>query len=87
MAQTQVIMTRTGILGRKGYVGREFAGIEIALVETLEGLEARVGNQCIGVLREYRDLQHLYPWEREKLPSILPFEAQKRAICPRMAVA
>jgi hypothetical protein len=68
-------------------VGQEFAGVEITLVETLAGPEARVGDQCIGVLWEYRDLQHLYPWERDRLPLVLPFEGQERAICPRIAVA
>jgi hypothetical protein len=75
------------VLGRKGYVGQEFAGAKIRLVETVEGLEARVDDQCIGVLREYRDMQHLYPWDRSNLPPILYFEKYERATCPRIAVA
>ena len=89
---SQTILPSDGmvrVLGRKGYVGEEFAGVEITLVETLEGLEARVGDRCIGVLREYRDMQHLYlyPWDRRNLPPVLYFEKYERAICPRIAVA
>jgi transposase InsO family protein len=65
------------VLGRKGYVGQEFTGVEITLVETLAGLEARVGDQCIGVLWEYRDLQHLYPWELDKLLLVLSSRDKK----------
>jgi hypothetical protein len=68
-------------------VGQEFAGAKIRLVETLEGLEARVDDQCIGVLREYRDMQYLYPWDRSNLPPILYFEKDERATCARITVA
>ncbi len=73
---------------RDAYVGREFAGIEIGLFETLEGLEARVEDQCVAILRGYRDMWRIYPWLWDKeLPAALYFERQERATCPRIAVA
>ncbi len=76
------------MLGRDAHLGTELVGIEVTFVETLEGLEARVGDQWIGVLRGYRDMLRIYPWRRaEQLPPALYFETEKKATCPRIAVA
>ena len=76
------------MLGRDAHIGTELAGVEVTFVETLEGLEARVEDQWIGVLRGYRDMLRIYPWQRaEQLPPVLCFERGPRADCPRIAVA
>ena len=72
---------------RNAYVGAHLAGVEVALVETLDGLEARVDDQCIGLLRNYRDMRQLPHWEWRDLPPVLYFENEKRADCPLNAVA
>ena len=68
-------------------MGKEFAGVEVTFVETLAGLEARVAGQCVAILPYYRDMRQLTSWEWNQLPSVLHFEAQERANCPRIAVA
>ena len=75
------------MFGRKGYVGKEFAGVKVTLVETLEGLEARVAGQGVAILPHYRDMRQLCSWEWDELPPVLHFEAQERTNCPRIAVA
>ena len=76
------------MLGRDAHIGTELAGVEVTFIETLEGLEARVEDQWVGVLRGYRDMLRIYPWRREEqLPPVLYFETEKKATCPRIAVA
>ncbi len=77
------------MFGRNAYLDERLAGVEVTFFETLEGLEARVGDQCVGLLRNYRDMCQLvgsYVWDK-LLPPTLYFEKEDPANCPRIAVA
>jgi transposase InsO family protein len=73
---------------RDVYLDTALAGVEVTFFETLEGLEARVDGQCVGLLRGYRDLRKLPAWEWSRLPSTLYFEPSNGECgSPRIAVA
>ena len=74
------------MFGRAVYVGQEYAGVEVSLCETLEGLEARVEDECIGILKNYRDMKQMSSWDWNKLPTSLCF-MPKAENCPRITVA
>jgi len=67
------------MFGRSVRVGAEFAGFEVTFFETLEGLEARLGDKRIGLLKNYRDLRQLSPWNWERLPATLHFDRMSGA--------
>jgi hypothetical protein len=75
------------LFSREAYVGMAWAGIELAFVETLDGLEARIEEQCIAVMRDWWTIWKLSSWDRQRLPPILYFEPYEKATHPRIAVA
>jgi hypothetical protein len=75
------------LLSRDANVGMTWAGIELAFVETLNGLEARIEERCVAVLSDWWTIRKLSKWDRERLPPVLYFESYKKATCPRIAVA
>jgi hypothetical protein len=75
------------LFSRDAYIGMAWSGHEVALVESLEGLEARIEDRCVAVLKDYWAIRKLASWQRRKLPPILYFEQNTRVTCPRIAVA
>ena len=75
------------MFGRKAYLGEHLAGVEVMLVETLDGLEAQVDGQSVGLLRNYRDMRQLSNWDWRKLQQALYFEKEKWVACPLNVVA
>ncbi len=70
------------LFNREAYIDAALAGVEVTFFETLEGLEARVDGQCVGLLRGYRDMRQLYSWQWSQLPSVLYFEPREMSMCP-----
>jgi hypothetical protein len=84
------VVSRCGYIqmfGRIAYVGRTWREREITLVETLEGMEAPIEGQCMAIMKDYWKFRKLPSWERRTIPPRLYFQQEKRATCPRMAVA
>jgi hypothetical protein len=75
------------MLGRIAYVGRVSREQEVTLVETLEGLEAQIEGQCVAIMKDYWKFRKLPSRERRTIPPRLYFQQDKRATCPRIAVA
>ena len=66
------------MFGRNAYLDAQLAGVETTFFKTLAGLEARVDDQCLGLLRDYRDMCHLVgrlAWDKV-LPPALSFEKE-----------
>ncbi len=70
------------LFGRDAYVGTAWANVEVTLVESLEGLEARLHGQCVAVLREYRSFKQMTCYRSHQLPPVLYFEPTAPGICP-----
>jgi hypothetical protein len=75
------------MLGRVAYVGSAWREREITLVETLEGLDAQIEGQCVAIMKDYWKFRKLPTWEWRTIPPRLYFQQEKRATCPRIAVA
>jgi transposase InsO family protein len=75
------------LFSRNACVGMAWASTELAFVETLDGLEARIEEQSVGILKDWWTIRKLSSWERKRLPPILYFEPYEKATRPRMAVA
>lgn len=73
---------------RDAYVGKVAANTEVTFFETLDGLEARLNGQCVGVLKDYRAFQQIaFGWRSSDLPSRLYFRRSSGATRPRIADA
>jgi hypothetical protein len=59
----------------------------VALVETLEGVEAQVKGQRVAIMTDYGKFRKLQGWDRRTIPPRLYFKQNERATCPRIAVA
>jgi hypothetical protein len=79
---------RLRIFGRNAHIGRVWANVEITFFESLDGLEARLDGQCVGVLKDYRRFKQMLPcyWQSE-LPRALYFEPPAARHSPGIAVA
>jgi hypothetical protein len=75
------------MFGRMTYVGRAWKEREITFIETLEGLEAHAEGRCVAVMRDDWKFRTLPSWERRTIPPRLYCQQDKRATCPRIAVA
>jgi len=65
------------LLGREAHVGEAWADSDVMLYESLDGLEARRGGQCLAILRDYRTFKQIAccPWDsRLVLPEAFYFE-------------
>lgn len=70
------------LFGRDAYVGAAWASVEVTLVESLEGLEARLNGQCVAVLRDYRTFKQMTCYRSHRLPPVLYFEPAVPVTCP-----
>jgi hypothetical protein len=75
------------LFGREAYLSVALANVEVTFWERLQGLEARVDEQCVAALRDYRTFQQMAVYKWRQLPPVLYFEPYEWANCPRIAVA
>lgn len=75
------------LFGRDAHLDRNLANVEVTLFESLAGLEARLGDQCVAILKDYRSFKQMTTHFRGELPRALYFEPYEPVICPRIAGA
>ena len=66
------ILSASGSLrmfNRDVYVDETLAKREVVFSESLNGLEARIDNQCVAVLRDYRTYRQMVGYRQSELPS------------------
>ncbi|MGB3222964.1 MAG: DDE-type integrase/transposase/recombinase [Desulforhopalus sp.] len=71
------ILSASGSLrmfNRDAYVDVTLAKREVVFSESLNGLEARIDNQCVAVLRDYRTYRQMVGYRQSELPPVLNFD-------------
>jgi hypothetical protein len=76
--RAQVSSGSIRLFGRDAYVGAALASVKVTFFESLEGLEARVNDQCVAVLQDYRTFRHMPCYDWRHLPLVLYFEQYER---------
>jgi hypothetical protein len=66
------------LFGRDAYVGAALASVKVTFFESLEGLEARMNDQCVAGLQDYRTFRHTPCYDWRHLPLVLYFEQYER---------